>query len=102
MAEPPELWTFVVTNLFVFGFGSVLTVLSFLVYWKRGHRTAFRDATVGFACVTASGLVAPVYQLFIRQGYDLDGRELLTVQTVEGAFLALGLGVLFYSIYRYQ
>jgi hypothetical protein len=99
MAEPPELWTFAIANLVTFGLGFVLTGLSYYAYRTDGHRRSFRNATIGFGLLTLGMAVAPVYQLGIRGDYNLGGRELLALQTVEGALLAAGLGMLFYSIY---
>lgn len=102
MAEPPELWSFLVANLLVFVFGTTLATLSYATYRRRACHPVFRDATLGFSLVTIGGLVEPVYQLAIKQGYQLAGRELLALQTLEGGLVALGLGFLFYSIYRHD
>lgn len=102
MAEPPELWTFALANLVTFGLGLVLTAMSYYAYLTNGRRRSFRNATLGFGLLTLGMAVAPIYQLGIRGDYDLGGRELLALQTVEGALLATGLGLLFYSIYRHN
>ncbi|MFB6353164.1 MAG: hypothetical protein ABEJ92_03670 [Halobacteriales archaeon] len=100
MAEPPELWTFVLANLLVFGFGATLTTLSYYAYRVNGRPSSFRLSTVGFGVLTAGGLVEPVYQLGLKGGdYSVSGRELLAMQSIEGLFVAVGLGLLFYSIY---
>lgn len=99
MAEPPELWTFVVANLFVFGFGATLTGLSYWAYRSNASNPSFRYSTAGFGILTLGGIVAPIYQLGIKRDYMISGRELLALQTMEGVFLAVGLGLLFYSIY---
>lgn len=102
MADPPELWTFVAANLIVFGFGSLLTALSFIAYYSRSTSRTFRDATIGFGLITFGGVVEPVYQLGLKGDYHLAGRELLALQTAEGILMALGLGMLFYSIKGYN
>lgn len=102
MAEPVEFWAFVLTNFMMFGFGMLLTGLSYFAYRADPSRLALRNATVGFGLLTIGGLIAPVYQLGFKTDYQLAGRELLAVQSVEGVFLAAGLGMLFYSIYRYS
>lgn len=102
MAEPPEFWTYVIANFTMFGFGVVLTGLSFFAYRADSTRRSLRNATVGFGFLTVGGLVAPVYQLGLKGEYSLSGRELLVVQSVEGLFLAAGLGMLFYSVYHYS
>lgn len=99
MAEPPELWTFLLANLFVFGFGATLTTLSYYAYRTYDRRPSFRLSTIGFGVLTLGGVVEPLYQLGYRGDYQISGRELLALQTMEGAFVALGLGLLFYSIY---
>lgn len=99
MAEPPELWTFLLANLFVFGFGATLTTLSYYAYRTNDRRASYRISTIGFGVLTLGGIVEPLYQLGYRGDYQISGRELLALQTMEGAFVALGLGLLFYSIY---
>jgi len=66
MAEPPEMWTFVLANLFTFGFGLVLTALSYVAYRSVGRSRSFRTSTVGFGLITLGGLAEPVYQLVPR------------------------------------
>lgn len=100
MAEPLEFWTYVLTNFTVFGFGAVLTALSYLAYRADPERRSLRNSTVGFGLLTVGGLVAPAYQLALTGRYELGGRELLAVQSVEGLFFAAGFGMLFYSLYR--
>lgn len=102
MAEPLEFWTYVLTNFMMFGFGLMLTGLSYFAYRTDKTRFALRNATIGFGLLTIGGLVAPLYQIGYKTQYQLDGRELLAIQSVEGLFLAAGLGMLFYSIYRYS
>lgn len=99
MSEPPELWTFLFANLFVFGFGATLTTLSYYAYRVNNRRPSFRLSTIGFGVLTLGGIVEPVYQLGLRGDYSISGRELLALQSLEGAFVAVGLGLLFYSIY---
>lgn len=101
MAEP-EFWTYVLTNFMMFGFGAVLTALSYFAYRANPTSRSLRNATIGFLLLTIGGLVAPAYQLGVKADVDLAGRELLIVQSIEGLFLAAGLGMLFYSIYRYS
>lgn len=101
MAEAPEFWTYVITNFMMFGFGIVLTGLSYFAYRSSQYRPSLRTAAVGFGLITIGGLVAPAYQLGFRGAYALSGRELLAVQSVEGLFLAAGLGTLFYSVYHH-
>lgn len=102
MAEPPEFWTYVLTNFMMFGFGITLTGLSFFAYLADRSRVSLRQATIGFGLLTIGGLVAPAYQLGLKGEYTLTGSELLVVQSVEGVFLAAGLGTLFFSVYRYS
>lgn len=100
VAEPPEFWAFVASNLFVFGSGAILTVLSFRAY-RRSNTTAFRTASAGFALITVGALVEAVYEVGIRGSYHLGGRELLMLHTVEGVLIGAGLMGLFYSLKRY-
>ena len=100
MAEPPEFWTFVATSLLVFLLGGAMTVLSYLAY-RRENKRSLWVAGFGFGLVTTAGVIAAVYQLGIARSYTLSGRELLSLQTVEGVVLVLGLLALIYSITRY-
>jgi hypothetical membrane protein len=102
MANPPELWTYAFANLVPFVLGTLLSVLSFSAYRASGYRRSFRDATAGFGFLTAGIAVAPIYQFGVKGQPGLAERELLAVQTVEGICLGIGLGLLFYSIYRHE
>lgn len=99
MGEPPELWAFVLANVFIFGFGATLTTLSYYAYRVNGRKPSFRLSTIGFGVLTVGGVVEPLYQLGMRGDYAVSGRELLALQSIEGVFFAVGLGLLFYSIY---
>lgn len=99
MAEPPELWTFLFANLFVFAFGATLTTLSYYAFRVNDREPSFRLSTFGFGVLTVGGVVEPVYQLGIKGDYSVSGRELLALQSIEGVFIAVGFGLLFYSIY---
>jgi hypothetical protein len=100
MAEPPEFWTFILSNLLVLLLGGVLAALSFRAYRRNGRRS-FQWAAVGFGLVTFGSLVEAIYELGIRGSYELSGRELLALHTVEGVVIAFGLAVLFYSVKQY-
>ena len=100
MNEPPELWAFLLSNLVVLVFGGGMTVLSVLAY-RRAGTSSFRGAVVGFGLITAGSLAELVYQLIFRRSYELPGRELLVLQTVESFLIAAGLAALFYSLKNY-
>jgi hypothetical protein len=97
-AEPPELWLFVASNLLLLVLGGTITVLSYGAYRRNEGRRALRDASIGFGLITVGSLVEGVYELGIR-GYELGGRELLALHTVEGVLIAGGLAIIFYSLY---
>lgn len=102
MAEPPEVWSFILANLFVFAFGTGLTAFSYLAY-RRNEGAHFRNAAVGFAMVTVGGgAVEPLYQTGLKGSYDLGGRELLAMQSLEAVLIGAGLAMLFYSVYSYK
>ncbi len=98
MSRPPELWAFILANMFLFLISSVLLLLSFYAYYQNPRKSSYRYSTIGFAFIVLGGLVEPVYQLGIRSDYILTGNELLITQSCEGVLLALGLGLLFYAI----
>lgn len=100
MAEPPELWAFVASNVFVLLVGGSMATLSYRAY-RRTRTASFRIAAAGFALITVGALVEAVYELGIRGTYVLGGRELLTLHTVEGILIGLGLAGLFYSLHRH-
>lgn len=100
MSEPVELWVFVVSNAIVLAFGGGITLLSLRAYRRTGN-ASFHGAAVGFGLITAGSLLEAVYQLVLRRSYELPGRELLVLQTVEGLLIALGLAALFYSLRAY-
>jgi hypothetical protein len=100
MAEPPELWAFLLVSSLLFVAGGVLTALSYRAYLRMREPT-LRLASVGFALVTVGGLVEVIYQFGIRQDYHLEGRELLALQTVESLTITAGLVVIFYALARY-
>ena len=90
-----------VVNGLVFLFGCAMTGLSLAAYRATDGRDSYRWSTVGFALITVGCVVEPVFQYGIRRDWVITGVELLYLQAMEGAFLALGLGILFGSIYRY-
>lgn len=100
MAQPLEFWTFVVTTVFVLLLGGTMTVLSYLAYRREDKRSLW-VAGFGFGLVTTAGVIAAVYQLGIKRSYVLSGRELLSLQTIQGIVLTLGLLALIYSITKY-
>jgi hypothetical protein len=100
MAEPPELWAFVLTNIGVLLTGGVLTALSVHAY-RQDRKRSFGVAAVSFGLITAGGVIEAVYQIGIRGGYQLGGRELLTLQAIQSVIIAAGLGLLFYSLTKH-
>lgn len=100
MAEPPELWAFVLASSLLFVAGGVLTALSYRAYLRLQQRT-LRLASAGFALVTLGGLLELLYQFGFRQDYHLDGRELLALQTAESLTITAGLVIIFYALVRH-
>jgi hypothetical protein len=99
MSNPPELWTFIIANVIGSALALLMTLLSFLAFRATDRSQSFRSATIGFGLLTLGTMVEPMYQLIWRGDYNLSGRELLGLQSVEAMLLGLGFGVLFYSIY---
>ena len=100
MAEPPELWTFIASNLLILATGGTMTILSLRAY-QRSRNNSFGTASVGFGLITVGGLIDIIYELGIRQSYELPGRELLALHTVQGVIIAAGLATLFISLHRH-
>jgi hypothetical protein len=102
MANPPELWAFVLSNIGLFVVSITLTALSYHTYRQRGRQTSYQIATVGFGFVVLGGLVEPIYQLVLRGDYHITGAELLFLQAGETLLIAVGLGALFYAITHHK
>lgn len=100
MAEPPEFWAFILSNVLVLLMGGVLMGLSYRAFSRSGNGS-FRAASLGFGVVTIGALIEMIYELGIRGSYELSGRELLALHTVEGVLIATGMAILFYSVARY-
>ena len=90
-----------IVNGLVFLFGCAMTGLSLAACRTTDGNRSYRWSTVGFALITVGCVVEPVFQYGIRRDWEITGAELLYLQAMEGAFFALGLGILFVSIYRY-
>lgn len=101
MAEPPEFWIFLLSNVAILLVGGAMTALSYGAFHRHREKSSFRNAAAGFGLITVGSLVEVIYELGIRGSYDLGGRELLVLHTVEGFLIALGLATLFYSIRNY-
>jgi hypothetical protein len=103
MAEPPEFWSFLVSNLIVFVIGLGLTGLSARAYWRL-RKPSLGSATVGFALITLGAVSDALYDLGTRgvgtRGgiYGIGSRDLLLLHTTQSVLLALGLAALFYSL----
>lgn len=102
MANPPEIWAFVLANTLLFLISSVLGILSYVAYRQSDGQRSYLLAAIGFGFVVFGGLVEPVYQLVVRGDSSIDGTELLWLQTGEGVLIAIGLGLLFYAITHHE
>jgi hypothetical protein len=103
MAEPPEFWTFLISNLGVFVVGFGLTGLSARAY-RRLDKPSLGWATAGFALITLGAVSDGLYDLGASgigtPGgiYGIGNRDLLLLHTAQSVLLALGLAALFYSL----
>ena len=102
MSEPPEVWAFTIANLGLFIVSSVLTILSYVAYHQSDGRRSYLLSTIGFVFVVLGGLIEPIYQLMVRGDPNLNGTELLWLQSGEGLLIAIGLGLLFYAITHHE
>lgn len=100
MANPPEFWAYVLSNVLVLVLGTTLSGLSAAAY-RRAGRTPFALAAVGFGAITLGSLIEAIYELGIRRSFALTERELLALHAIEGLVIAVGLATLFYSLRRY-
>lgn len=100
MSQELEFWAFIASNVFLLAAGGTLAALSYLAF-RRSGTAAFGTSTVGFATITIGALVEAGYEIGVRGTFELTGRELLVLHTVEGFLIAAGLGLLFYSLREY-
>jgi hypothetical protein len=100
MANPLEFWLFLGANLFLLGVGSALTLLSAQTYRRHGNPT-LRIGVIAFGTITLGGIADLIYELGVRGSYEITGRELLALHTVESVLIGLGLASLFYAL-RYH
>lgn len=84
-------------NILTLLFGGILSFLSYRVYTRR-RAESFKIATFGFVIITIGSIIEAVYEIGIRRSFDLSGQELIILHSLESLFLAIGLGLLFYSI----
>lgn len=101
MANPPELWAFILANTGVFLISGVLLGLSFVAYRQSHGQLSYRLAALGFGAVMLGGLVEPLYQLVVRGDTFVTQTELLWLQSSEGLLIAAGLGLLYVAIVRH-
>lgn len=93
---------FVIANIVQFSFGVAITGISYYAYRSNGRTESFRISTIGFACITIGGVLAPVYELGIKSDYSITAQELLKLQIIEGAVIGLGLAFLLISVYSHN
>ncbi|GAA0255314.1 hypothetical protein ACFFQF_16720 [Haladaptatus pallidirubidus] len=96
---PAEFFGFIFANILTLLFGSILTLLSYRAYHLRKTQP-FKFATIGFAVITFGSILEAIYEVGVRRSFDLSSQELIALHSVESLLLALGLGLLFYSISR--
>lgn len=101
MIGPVSVFLLLLVNGVVFLFGCLITGFSYLAYRNAASPSAFRWSTLGFGMITVGCVIEPVYQFGIRRDFDISTVELLRLQALEGVFLALGLVLLFASVYSY-
>ncbi|MFH5800823.1 hypothetical protein [Haladaptatus sp. CMAA 1911] len=94
-----EFFGFLLVNILTLIFGSVLSILSYHAYRRRKIQS-FKIATIGFVIITIGTIVEAIYEIGIRRSFELTGQELIILHSMESLLLAIGLGLLFYSITR--
>ena len=94
-----HLGAYAVANVLQFAVGVAITGVSYLAYRSSGGKAGLRNATVGFMLITVGGVLAPVYQFWIKDDYAVSGLELLELQMIEGAVITIGLALLLVSVY---
>ncbi|MFB6194063.1 MAG: hypothetical protein ABEI75_03265 [Halobaculum sp.] len=100
MANPPQLWTLILSNVFVFLVGGALTVLSYRAQ-HRLDQDELRYVTLGFGLVTASTVAEVIYAPAIAGVFKISGPRLLTLYTIESLLIGVGLASVFYAIKQY-
>jgi hypothetical protein len=100
MSDPPEFFLFILANLFVLSIGTALTALSLATYRRHGNPT-HRVGAVAFGAITLGGVADAIYELGVRGSYEITGRELLALHSVESILIGAGLASLFYALRYY-
>lgn len=98
MSEKPELWAFVLANVGLLVVSGLLTALSYLAYRQRNGQRTYFIATTGFGFVVLGGLVEPLYQLRTGLDFTISSTEFMLLESLETVLIAMGLGLLFYTI----
>lgn len=91
----------IAANALLFAVGVTVTALSYFAYRSSGGVRSFGYSTLGFGLITIGAVTEPVYQLVIKQDYDISAVELLQLQLLEGSMMAVGFALLFVSVYGY-
>lgn len=94
-----EFFGFIFVNILTLVFGGILSILSYRAYSRRKIRS-FKIATIGFVVITIGSIIEAIYEIGIRRSFELTGKELIILHSLESLLLAIGLGLLFYSITR--
>lgn len=97
-----DVWALIAVNFLGVALGAVITAISYWAYRSQRRRTALRNATAGFLCITLGTATEPVYQLGIAGTHVLASDRNVPLQLFEGALVSLGFLLLFFSVYRYR
>jgi uncharacterized membrane protein len=87
----------VLSNIFVFAIGGILTYLSFQAR-RRVGKSNLNYTILGFGLVTLSTIAEVIYAPAIIGIYDISGSSLLLLYTIESLLIGLGLGSIYYSV----
>lgn len=92
-----EIIGFVAVNILTLIFGGILSALSYRAYSRRKIKS-FKIATIAFVIITIGSVIEAIYEIGVRRSFELSGQELIILHSAESLLLAIGLGLLFYSI----
>jgi uncharacterized membrane protein YccF (DUF307 family) len=96
MTNVSNVWSLVLSNIFVFVVGGSLTVLSYRAY-KRMGKASLLYVTLGFALITASTIAELVYIPVLVDGRSITNPS-LTAYTVESLLIGFGLASIYYGL----